>query len=94
MQNVALITGSYGGLGTGFVDIHAARHGDLILVGRSEEKLNAQAKEVTTKYGVEVRTIAVDLSTPEWSRTSSLIMRVSVAKVISPGNAPWTRTYQ
>ena len=49
MQNVALITGSYGGLGTGFVDIHAARHGDLILVGRSEEKLNAQAKEVTTK---------------------------------------------
>lgn len=105
MQNVALITGSYGGLGTGFVDIHAARHGDLILVGRSEEKLNAQAKEVTTKYGVEVRTIAVDLSTPRrlkpslmpaptWSRTSSLIMRVSVAKVILPGNAPWTRTYQ
>ena len=105
MQNVALITGSYGGLGTGFVDIHAARHGDLILVGRSEEKLNAQAKEVTTKYGVEVRTIAVDLSTPEaaqtivdaaptWFRTSSLIMQVSVVKVILPGNAPWTRTYQ
>ena len=69
MQNVALITGSYGGLGTGFVDIHTARHGDLILVGRSEEKLNAQAKEVTTKYGVEVRTIAVDLSTPEAAQT-------------------------
>ena len=69
MQNVALITGSYGGLGTGFVDIHAARHGDLILVGRSEEKLNAQAKEVTAKYGVEVRTIAVDLSTPEVAQT-------------------------
>ena len=69
MRNVALITGSYGGLGTGFVDIHAARHGDLILVGRSEEKLNAQAKEVTAKYGVEVRTIAVDLSTPEAAQT-------------------------
>ena len=69
MRNVALITGSYGGLGTGFVDIHAARHGDLILVGRSEEKLNAQTKEVTAKYGVEVRTIAVDLSTPEAAQT-------------------------
>lgn len=32
----ALITGSYGGLGTELVNIHAATGGDVILVGRSQ----------------------------------------------------------
>lgn len=60
---VALITGSYGGLGTEFVRIHASAGGDLILVGRSQARLDEQAAQVRAEYGVEVRTIAVDLST-------------------------------
>ena len=32
----ALITGSYGGLGVCFVNIHAAKGGNLILVGRDQ----------------------------------------------------------
>lgn len=39
-KKTALITGSYGGLGTCFVNIHAARGGSLILVGRSRKKLD------------------------------------------------------
>jgi len=62
MNNTALITGSYGGLGNCFVEIHAKQGGDLILVGRSQEKLQQQANEVSAKYGVKVETIAVDLS--------------------------------
>lgn len=69
MKNTALITGSYGGLGTCFVNIHAAAGGDLILVGRSQSKLDAQAAEVSAKYGVEAVTIAVDLSQPEAAQT-------------------------
>ncbi len=65
MANTALITGSYGGLGTCFVSIHAEKGGDLILVGRSRVKLEAQAKEVEEKYHVTVHTIAADLSAPE-----------------------------
>ena len=65
MKNTALITGSYGGLGTCFVDIHGKKGGDMILVGRSQAKLDAQAKEAASKYGVEIHTIAVDLSSPE-----------------------------
>lgn len=65
MKNTALITGSYGGLGTCFVQIHGEKGGDMILVGRSQEKLDAQAKEAAEKYHVEVHTIAVDLSKPE-----------------------------
>ncbi len=58
----ALITGSYAGLGTKFVDIHASRGGDLILVGRSQAKLDQQAADVAARYHVTVHTIAADLS--------------------------------
>ena len=64
MENkyTALITGSYGGLGTCFVKLHAQAGGDLILVGRSQSKLDEQKAEVEKTYGVRVETIAADLS--------------------------------
>lgn len=64
MADTALITGSYGGLGSCFADIHAAEHGDLILVGRSQAKLDRQAEEMKKRYGVAAHTIAADLSAP------------------------------
>lgn len=69
MKNLALITGSYGGLGTCFVKLHGAAGGDMILVGRNASKLEAQAKEASAAYGVETHTIAVDLSKPEAAQT-------------------------
>lgn len=64
-SKTALITGSYGGLGTCFVNIHAKNGGDLILVGRSQSKLEKQSKQVREEYGVNVHIIAVDLSDPD-----------------------------
>ena len=61
----ALITGSTGGLGTCFVNIHASQGGNLILVGREQEKLEKQQREVEQKYNVTAHTISVDLSKPE-----------------------------
>ncbi len=69
MGNTALITGSYGGLGTCFVNIHAKAGGDLILVGRSQGRLHEQAHTVEQKFGVTVHTIAVDLSSPDAAKT-------------------------
>jgi len=65
MRNVALITGSNGGLGSCFTNIHAGKGGDLILVGRGQEALDAQAAEMCDKYGVEAHAIAADLSVAE-----------------------------
>ena len=65
MNNTALITGSYGGLGSCFVKIHGERHGDLILVGRNQKKLDQQAEKAEKDYGITAHTIAVDLSNPE-----------------------------
>ncbi len=61
----ALITGSTGGLGTCFVNIHASKGGSLILVGREPDKLEKQQKEVEQKYHVTVHTISADLSKPD-----------------------------
>ena len=41
----------------------------MILVGRSQSKLDAQAKEAASAYHVDVHTIAVDLSKPEDAQT-------------------------
>lgn len=65
MKNIALIIGSYGGLGSCFVKLHAEKGGDLILVGLSKEKLEKQAKEINEKYNVTANTITVDLSKPD-----------------------------
>lgn len=65
LSNAALITGPCSRLGFCFQDIHASKGGDLILVGRSQKKLDAQAKEMKEKRGVKAVTIAADLSSPD-----------------------------
>lgn len=64
-KKTALITGSYGGLGSCFANIHAAAGGDVILVGRSKSKLDEQATEMQQQYGITAHTIAADLSSPD-----------------------------
>lgn len=61
-KRTALITGATGGLGTCFANIHAEKGGNLILIGRKEEKLDAQKEALEEKYGIDVQTITADLS--------------------------------
>lgn len=49
--------------------LHGEKGGDMILVGRNQDKLDKQAKEAAAKYHVEIHTIAVDLSKPEAAQT-------------------------
>ncbi|MGN0997649.1 MAG: SDR family NAD(P)-dependent oxidoreductase [Candidatus Ventricola sp.] len=60
-KKTALITGSTGGFGSCLAQIHAQRGGNLILVGRSAQRLDAQKKELEEAYGVRVQTITADL---------------------------------
>ncbi len=62
---IALITGASGGLGLEFAKLFAAQGNDVILVARSADKLNQICAELTTRYGVEAVSYAVDLSNPE-----------------------------
>ncbi|MFE3187920.1 SDR family NAD(P)-dependent oxidoreductase [Nocardia sp. NPDC059240] len=62
MGNLALVTGATSGIGKAFAERLAADGHDLIIVGRTKDRLEEFA---VAHPQVEVRTIAADLSTPE-----------------------------
>ncbi len=62
MKKIALITGASSGIGKEFAQIHAEKGGDLIIVGRSEDKLNQLKSELEDTYNTNVRVIPKDLT--------------------------------
>lgn len=64
MKQTALITGASNGIGLELAKIHARKGGDVVLVARSQEKLEQLAQELTAEYGVKAWVIAQDLSAP------------------------------
>lgn len=58
----ALITGASSGIGEAFARTLAARHANLILTARSEDKLHILAKALSEEYGVSVHAFPGDLS--------------------------------
>jgi len=60
----ALITGASGGIGLCIAKELASRKYDLLLVARSEAKLNALQSENQKEFGVSVHLLACDLSLP------------------------------
>jgi len=83
MSNTALITGASGGIGLELARIHAQKGGDLILVARSEAKLNALAAELSAQHGISVTVIVEDLGQPEsaqriFDQTEKLGLQVDI----------------
>ena len=72
MKNYALVTGATGGLGKAFAYVLAERGDNLILTGRSEEKLTALKAEILAKHPqVKVEICAADLAS-ETSRAAMM----------------------
>jgi uncharacterized protein len=61
----ALVAGASAGLGEAFAEALAARGLGLVLLARRGEALEALAGRLRERHGVEVRTRAVDLGTPD-----------------------------
>ena len=61
-RGIALITGASTGIGAIYADRLAKRGYDLILVARSEQRLNAVAKQLRAETGVQVTTLPADLN--------------------------------
>ena len=64
MKKVALITGASTGIGKELAHIHAEKGGDLVIVARSQERLDSLKADLEKKHSVEVKVIAKDLSDP------------------------------
>lgn len=62
MKKAALITGASTGIGKELAHIHAEKGGDVIIVARSEDKLNKLKSELEQKHSIKVMVIAKDLT--------------------------------
>jgi short-subunit dehydrogenase len=63
-MSTALITGASGGIGKAFAEELAAQSTNLVLVARSEEKLNQLALKLEQQYKIQVQVIVEDLTEP------------------------------
>jgi short-subunit dehydrogenase len=61
-KEIALITGASSGIGEALAGEFAGGGFDLVLVARSEDKLNALARQLRSEYGIEVHVQPADLS--------------------------------
>ena len=62
MGNTALITGASSGIGAEFARLHARKGGDLVLVARREEALNALKQELEKAHAISATVIVADLA--------------------------------
>lgn len=67
-----MITGATGGLGGAFVSLAAANGENLILTGRSEEKLRTLKESLARKTSSDIKIFAADLS-DEGSRAAMIV---------------------
>lgn len=81
MKKTALITGASSGIGKEFAQIHAEKGGDLIIVARSIDKLNALKKELEEKYKISVFVIQKDLSSAKAAKEIHLEVQDARLKV-------------
>lgn len=63
-QETVLITGASSGIGKALAERFAGDRADLVIVARRQERLESLAAELTKRYGVAVRPIALDLASP------------------------------
>ncbi|MBV8639634.1 MAG: SDR family oxidoreductase [Candidatus Eremiobacteraeota bacterium] len=76
----AIVTGASGGLGLEFAKLLAASKYDLVLVARSADKLEANAALLRANHGVNVESVALDLSKPNVA--AELVTRVASCDIL------------
>lgn len=64
-SHTAVITGSTSGLGASFARQLAGQGYDVVLVARSEDRLEAQATQLQAQYGIHAEAIVADLTTAD-----------------------------
>jgi len=69
MGDTALITGASSGIGRELARLHAQQGGDLVIVARSKDALEALCEELQSKHGVRVTVIIADLTEPDAPQT-------------------------
>jgi len=64
-SQTAVVTGASGGIGRAFASVLASHGFNLVLIARRSERLDEVARGLNGSHGVQVTTIAGDLSAPD-----------------------------
>ena len=87
-MSTVLITGASGGIGYELAKLFARDHHNLVLVARSGDKLARVATELQTHFGINVKTVTLDLATPPAPKfLFDQLLREAVAVDILVNNA-------
>ncbi|KAI6183344.1 17beta-hydroxysteroid dehydrogenase [Aphelenchoides bicaudatus] len=70
----AVVTGSTDGIGKAYAFELARKGFDLVLISRTQSKLDDTANEIKQQYQVDIKTIAFDFSNPNLSEYESKVL--------------------
>lgn len=98
MSKIALITGATAGIGEACARLFAEQQYDLILLARRNERLDSLAEELSTEFGVKVKTLVIDVRQKEavqkleklpeeWKKVDVLINNAGLSRGLDPINA-------
>ncbi len=79
MNKTALITGASGGIGEELAKQMAAKGYNLVLVARTQSKLEALATNLMSQYKIQVKVMALDLSSP--NSTQAILKELEAQKL-------------
>lgn len=97
MSKIALITGATAGIGEACARLFAQQNYDLVLIARRAERLQALAENLTTEFGIRVKTLTIDVRNKEeverletlsedWKKVDVLINNAGLSQGIDPIN--------
>jgi 3-hydroxy acid dehydrogenase / malonic semialdehyde reductase len=96
MSKIVLITGATAGIGEACASLFAAQKYDLILAARREERLTTMAEDLSSRYGVQILTVALDIRNKaevlqkleeipeEWKKVDVLINNAGLSQGLDP----------
>ncbi|KAK8864710.1 long-chain 3-oxoacyl-CoA reductase [Kwoniella newhampshirensis] len=81
----ALVTGCTSGIGLEFARQLASKRFNVILIGRRKSALDELSKDIESKYGVQTKSVVVDVATPGSARDEALTQIELLAKELDLG---------
>jgi NADP-dependent 3-hydroxy acid dehydrogenase YdfG len=98
MSKIALITGATAGIGEACAYLFAQQNYNLILLARRTERLKSLAEKLSSEFGIEVKTLVVDVREKEavqeletlpeeWKEVDVLINNAGLSRGLDPINA-------
>lgn len=98
MSKIALITGATAGIGEACARLFAQQNYNLILLARRADRLESLSKNLSSEFGIEVKTLVVDVRDKEavkeletlpedWKKVNVLVNNAGLSRGLDPINS-------